>query len=185
MTDESLKPQSVQWKQLFVASFGFGAGIAIAVICVAAAILWYTSRPAKVPPWNQNAVTVKYADHYVTTSQRPVFTFRYTLENHTDGDYELPTGDSLYKILPEGKGLERDVSLKWAGGTFLPAGQKVNVGIQIDHEYNEAYPYEQRDNGEQLNAFMNRRLSEIEGFVVLDQVKRYEIRFPKPPDAKP
>jgi len=32
---------------------------------------------------------------------------------------------------------------------------------------------------------MAHRLAEINGFVALDEINRYEIRFPKPADPKP
>jgi hypothetical protein len=185
MADQPLIPRSVRWKELFVVSAGIGAGVAVAVIALAVAAVWYTSRPVKARPWNQTAITAKYADLDVTKGQRLVLTFRYTLENHTHHDYELPNSAGIYKVLPEGKGLERDAKLKWDGGTSLPAGQKINVGIQMEYAYTEGYSSEQWDNDAKLNAFIIRRLSEIDGFAALDEINRYEIRFPLPTDVKP
>jgi hypothetical protein len=180
MADQSSRPQS-WWKRLFVVSAGVSAGITFAVIVVALAFFWYTNRPVKARPWNQTAVTAKYTDLYLTTGRPLVLTFRYTLENHTDHDYELPSSGSIYKVLADAKGLDRDGSLKWDGGTSVLAGQKVNVGIHVEYEYTG----ENTDLNEKLTAFINRRLSEIDGFAALDQLNRYEIRFPKPPDIKP
>jgi hypothetical protein len=184
MADHSGRPHA-WWKNLFVISAGIGAGVTLAVVAVAVVFFWYTNRPVKAPPWNRTAVTAKYTDLYLTTGQPLVFTFRYTLENHTGHDYELPSSGSIYKILAEGKGLERDTTLKWDGGTSLPAGQKINIGIQIQYPYSETYSRDEKENSEKLNAFTNRRLAEIDGFAALDEVNRYEIRFPKPPDEKP
>jgi len=107
-------------------------------------------------------------------------TFGYTLENHTGRDYELPAASYIYKALANGKGLQQDVTVKWEGGTSIPAGQKVHIGIQIAYEYPDGQP----KLGDQFDAFTHRRLAEIEGFVALDQVNRFEIRFPKPPTMK-
>lgn len=172
-------------EEAFCYSLGIGAGGTLTIAAVALALSWYTNRPVKLGPWNQTAITAEYADLYLTTGQRLVFTFRYTLTNHTNHDYELPSSVNIYKVLAEGKGLERDATLKWDGGTSLPAGQKMNVGIHIEYAYTEAYSSSDRDNGEKLDAFTKRRLSEIGGFTVLDGINRYEIRFPKPPDVKP
>jgi hypothetical protein len=180
MADQSSRPHA-WWKKLFVVSAGVSAGVTFAVIVGAVAFFWYTNRPVKARPWNQNAVTAKYTDLYLTTGRPLVLTFRYTLENHTDHDYELPSSGSIYKVLADGKGLDRDASLKWEGGTSVLAGQKVNVGIHVEYEYTA----DNTDFDEKLTAFTKRRLSEIDGFAALDQLNRYEIRFPKPPDIKP
>jgi hypothetical protein len=177
MTDQSSPP--AWWKKLFVISMGVGAGVTLGL--VVAVFFWYTNRPVKVRPWNQTAITAKYTDLYLTTSRPLVLTFRYTLENHTDQDYELPSSGSIYKVLTGGKGLDRDESLKWEGGTSVLAGQKVNVGIHVEYQYTGG----NTDSDEMLTAFTKRRLSEIDGFAALDQLNRYEIRFPKGPDPKP
>ncbi len=174
MADQS---SPVWWKKLFVISVGASIGVTFAVITVALAFVWYTNRPVKVRPWNQTAITAKYTDLYLTTGKPLVLTFRYTLENNTGHDYELPGTEHLYKVLADGKGLDRDETLKWEGGTSLLAGQKVNVGIHIEYEYT--------GNNDLDDQLTKRRLSEIDGFAGLDQVNRYEIRFPKPPDLKP
>jgi len=57
---------------------------------------------------------------------------------------------------------------------------EVNVGIHVEYEYTEGTA----DLDEKFNAFTKGRLSEIEGFAALDQLNRYEIRFPKPPEVK-
>jgi len=59
------------------------------------------------------------------------------MKNHfpklTGRDWTLPTADALYKVLASGKGLERDATLKWDGGPSVPAGQRINVGLQIEY----------------------------------------------------
>src|SRR5262249_39145432 len=179
MTDQSSSP--AWWKKLFVMSLGVGAGVTLAFIAAAVVFFWYTNRPVTLRPWNQTAITAKYTDLYLTTSRPLVLTFRYTLENHTGRDYELPSSGSIYKVLADGKGLDRDQSLKWDGGTSILAGQKVNIGIHLEYEYTGAAT----DSDEMLTAFTKRHLSEIDGFAAMDQMNRYEIRFPKGPEPKP
>lgn len=184
MTDQSLISRSTRAKRLFVISAGIGAGITLAIVAVTFAAFWYRSRPVKPGPWNRTAITAEFTGLSVEISGPLVSTFRYSAENHTGHDYELPANGSIYKILAERKGLERDGTLQWAGGRFLPAEQKINIAIQI--EYPGASDTDRND-PEKLTAFMKRRLAEIEGFAALDEANRYEIRFliPKPPDTKP
>jgi hypothetical protein len=37
------------------------------------------------------------------------------------------------------------------------------------------YPEREKDNGEKLAAFMDRRLKELDGFVLFDKTRRYKI----------
>lgn len=184
MTDESLIKRSASVKRLFVVSAGIAAGVTLAIVTVAIVAFWYTSRPVKPGAWDRTAIMAQYTGLSVKTSDPLVFTFRYSVENHTGLDYNFPTPTNIYKILPEGKGLERDESLRWGDATSLPAGQKINIAIQIEYEFREASEGDRND-PEKLTEFVKRRLAEIEGFAALDEAKRYEITFPKPPDAKP
>ncbi len=168
------------WRALFIRAAGFGAGLSLIAVVLVGPVVWYFNRPAVVHPWNQEAVTAKFADLLARTGNPLVLTFRYTIENHTGRDYELPAAESLYKVLANGKGLEREATLEWDGGTSVPAGQIVNVGIHIEYEYTDGSV----DLDAKLNLFTKRRLAEIEGFSALDQINRFEIRFPKPPEVK-
>src|SRR5512139_4271356 len=159
--------KTARWKILFIRAAGFGAGVTLVAVVAVGLVVWCINRPTAMRPWNREAVTAKYTNLYVRTGQPLVFTFRYTLENHTGRDYELPATDNLYKVLANGKGLERDANLKWDVGTTVPAGQKVNVGIHVEYEYTEGTA-----DLEKLNAFTKRRLSEIDGFAALDQPNR-------------
>jgi hypothetical protein len=172
---EQPNTSSASTKKLFVVSAGATAGAALILVVLVSSVVWYANRPAKARPWNQTAVTAAYSNLYLTTGRPLVFTFRYTLDNHTGLDYQLPGNESIYKVLAEGKGLDRDARLKWEGGTTVLAGQKVVVGIHVEYDYTD-----DDSNDEKLAAFAKRALSEIDGFAALDQLNRYEIRFPKP-----
>ena len=182
------------WKATFLRAAGFGAGVAVVALAAIGGGAWYAMHPPVVGPWNRDAVTAKYADLYVRFQQKSaldaiaprtasallLFTFRYTIENQSGRDHVLPSADSVYRVLVNGKGLERDTSVRWDGGPSVPSGQSVNVGIQVEYECPEGTG----ELDEKLNEFTKRRLSEMEGFVALDQVNRYEINFPKPPEVK-
>jgi hypothetical protein len=46
------------------------------------------------------------------------------------------------------------------------------------NEYNDAYPERDWDNDEKLAAFLNRRVKELDGFVLFDKTTRCEIVLP-------
>lgn len=175
--DEGLGQNS--WKRIFVRAAGAGFGAVLCVAVILGAGIWYFGRTSPEPPWNSDAIVARYADLYMTIGNRMVVTVRYTIENRSGQDYVLPSSENLYKVLADGKGLERDPTLKWDGGPIVPAGQLVNVGIQVSYDYEGS----SQDTGE-ISVFTNRRLAEIEGFAMLDPVKRYDVRFPKPPGFK-
>jgi hypothetical protein len=112
--------------------------------------------------------------------------FRYIIQNTTPYDYCLPNdSEAAFIQLPNTKGLAKDYEITWDKGTCVPTGQKVAVSFRLSYDYSKySFPKSDRDNIEKLSAFMNRRLSEIDGFVILDTRNRYQINFPKGWDYK-
>lgn len=166
------------WQKIFIRSAGFGAATALAVIV--GLWIWYSSRPVPPKPWNSQAISSKFSDLYVNTGDRIIVEFRYSLESSLDLDYTFPLDkDSVFVILPEEKGLEKKPEMEWPSGVILPAHQRINIAFRIPFDYNESYPKKQRDDLDKLGAFMNRRLKELDGFVILDRKNRYEIKFAK------
>lgn len=172
---------SNRWKRWFAIGAGFGAGAVVALLLTAASLIWYSNRPASARPWNKKAITATYGDFFLTIQgERTTFTFRYVLENHTGRDWTLPSVDALYKVMANDKGLERDTTLKWNGGPVIPVGQRINVGLQIEYDYTGgANPAPAI-----LKTFVDERLAKIEGFAALDEVNRYDLRLPKPPEIR-
>ena len=169
-----------RWQVLFFRAAGFGAGFAAALVIATAGWLFYQSLPETPKPWNRDVIKATFADLKVNTGERPIATFKYTLENTTRHDYYLPTDDkSAFVILPGGKGMSQDEELAWDKGSYLPPGQKVTVSFWVTYDYNDSYPKNDRGNLDKLSKFMGRRLKELEGFAVLDRANRYQIVFPK------
>src|SRR5215813_4828305 len=80
------------WQRIFLKAAGFGAGFAAFLVATIAGWLVFKSLPETPKPWNRDAIKAKYADLYLNTGDRPVVTFKYTLENTTPHDYYyLPT----------------------------------------------------------------------------------------------
>ena len=168
------------WKKVFIRSAGFGFGAIMAIALIVGLWLWYNSRPKPVKPWDSQAITSCFSDLQVSVGDRIIAEFRYSLESSLDHDYVLPSDDeSAFIVLPDGKGLAKKENLEWPKGAILPAHQKISITFKIPFDYNDFYPRKHRDDLGKLNAFMKRRLKEIEGFVILDRKRRYEIKFPK------
>jgi hypothetical protein len=178
----------VGWKRVLLIGAGFGAGFAITLAAIVGAFVWYQSRPAKEPDWNTRAIKATFKDIGITTSvAKPKFTFSYSLENTTSLDYSVDATSqvTLMATLPDGKGFEPDEALSLPPSVYIPAKQKVVVSISKEAEYNDSYPARDRDDGEKLAIFMNRRLKELDGFVLFDKAHRYKIIFPNGwPDTK-
>lgn len=172
---------SNRWKRWFAIGAGFGAGAVVTAFLTTAIVIWYSNQPATARPWNKKAITATYADFYLAIQgQRATFTFRYIVANSTGRDWTLPPIDALYKVLANDKGLERDATLKWDGGPLIPVGQPINIGLQIEYDYTEWTD----PPPEVLKQFVDGQLKGIEGFAALDEVNRYDVRFPKPPETK-
>ena len=159
---------------------GFGAGFAVAITLLIGGWTYLESLPSTPKPWNRGAVTASFADLFVEAGDRIVVTFRYTVENKTMQDYYLPSDNqSVLTILPSEKGYASEPELGWDRGAYIPANQKIAVSFRMIYDYNDAYPKTDSNNVNKMNAFLKRRLKEIEGFAILDKEHRYEIMFPK------
>ncbi|MGH2567801.1 MAG: hypothetical protein ACRDGA_05635, partial [Bacteroidota bacterium] len=170
----------VAWQRILLKAAGFGAGFAGVLIGALAIWLWIQSMPETPRLWNRDALKASFEEIFVNTGDRPVATFKFILENTTPHDYHLPSDPkSAFILLPEGKGMSQEEELIWDRGAYVPSGQKVTVSFQVSYNYNEAYPKTDRDDLDKLSKFMNRRLKELDGFAVLDRVKRYQIIFPR------
>src|SRR3990170_4750016 len=108
------------WQRILLKAAGFGAGFAALLVATFAIWLFVKSLPEKPRQWNRDAIKATYADLSVTTGERPVAAFRYTVENTTPHDYYLPTdAKSAFLILPEGKGMTHEEQLTWDAGAYV------------------------------------------------------------------
>ena len=129
------------WQRIFFRAAGFGAGFAASLVVVAVGWLLYQSLPETPSLGNRNVIKATFADLLMNPDERPVATFRYTLENTTPHDYYLPSdGKSAFIVLSEGKGMSPDEQLVWEQGAYLPSGQKVTVSFRVTYDYNDSYP---------------------------------------------
>jgi len=154
---------------------------------------WHESQPHEAK-WNSTAIRATFKQVGFTASvPRPTLIFSYVLENTTDADYSIENDKSKVLVmaaLPDSKGLEQNETLSLTPSE-IPARQKVLVSLSKEADYNDAYPERDKDNMEKAAPFLNRRLKELDGFVLFDKTHGYKIILPngwpganKPADPK-
>lgn len=168
------------WRRLTLQSAAFGAGAAIALAALFFAFSSYRDRPHPDEPFDKVALKARYHELTVSAGDSIALHFTYVIENTTDFDYSLkPTDDfTVLTALPNDKGLGGEpISLFKAA--YIPAKHKVAVTFDQFYDY-EQYGLNKQgmQNDDELSAFLNRRLSDKAGFVLIDKRKRYEVIFP-------
>jgi hypothetical protein len=179
------------WKRIFLKAAGFGAGVVAATAIVGALFFWYTTRPVKLKSWNRGAIT---ADYYrVSTSERPdsKLEFEYVLENKTDMDYELQkfSAPRVAARLEDTNSLtgfadENEIVLRLP--VFVPAHQKTRItittpsyGFSALTQLTSSSTLDERHKYyAEVAAYVTKRLSNLNGFVLFDESNRYQVDLP-------
>lgn len=176
------------WQKILLAAAGFGAGFAVVLAISFSVAGWLAHRPK---PWTSTAITAKPTHLVVETSGEELhFRFRYALTNHTRSDYIVagPENAALMKRIPEDSSLQRLDGAVWDDTIRIPAGQSVNVVFDVPirlADYNtSAEELNSADaNSNQMPAkysqFVDSRLKEMNGLVLIDYVNKYRIDLPR------
>lgn len=188
------------WKRLFVISISAGGGFALVLAILAGGLFWYKSRPKAPSVWNSNAVTAKFAtlEFSNNPADNVLFFFNYDLENNTDLDYRFlgraadePKGWTRVEVVPtvgavsvfilkklkSSDSLAQDDDINW-DSVFLPARKKVRFQIRVSYPYDDSFRATEKNDLRKANAFVERRLEKVDGFVLFDEVNRHEVKFP-------
>ena len=186
------------WKKALFIGVGWGLGTAIGLVLLVGGFFWYQSRPKPpVPPkpWNTTAIKADY-DYATAEGEKNTILFYYTLENTTDFDFHIESGDhtlmsaTLLKqknLSPFGESEKIDYPI------FVPAKKRIRFPIHINYSYplrekENANLEERRKYRRDLEQYLSDELTNLDGFDLLDEINRYEIVFPagwkKEPDGK-
>jgi hypothetical protein len=164
--------------RLRAAGVSVGGGLLVAAIVIAT-WTYFEDRRTPAKPWNHDAIKASFVEITFDVGDKVVSNFQYSVDNSTDQDYQLPTDPkSAFVVLPDGRGLSQDKEIGWMPGTYIPAQHKVVVTFHLTYDYNESFPKSEQDNRDKMAPFFNRRLKELDGFVILDKAMRYQIDFP-------
>jgi hypothetical protein len=174
-------------KKIAVVSFSFGAGIAFIAALIIGGFFWYESKPKPPAPWNTTAITPKY-DHIGTEEEFNYLVFYYILQNNTDYDYQI---SDLSNIVILAK-LKRQDSFSGDKDSpylttdypiFIPAGKRLRFGIHLRYPSGkrlkaDASIEERKKFRKELEKYVDKKLSNLNGFSLFDEMNRYQIDFP-------
>ncbi len=179
------------WKRILLGAAGFGAGAVVAIAIVVALFFWYKSRPVKPKPWNRSAITAEYYRVSATDQPDSKLEFQYVLENKTDKDYELQkySAPKIAARLEDTNSLtgfadENQIVLELP--VFVPAHQKTRITITmpsygfsaLTHPTSSSTAEERRKYRAEVAAHVTKQLSNLNGFVLFDESKRYQVDLP-------
>jgi hypothetical protein len=168
------------------------AVITLALWIVAGSLLRYVSEPNPARAWNEKALLVSDAPRFDLYGEKgPVITLAYNVKNTTNSDYSIETPRlRIVAVLPDGALLDLPVKefVTVRTPVFIPAYRIGLVVLQLkglhapdrnQSESEEAYHERLRQ------QIMNELLSHVDGFVLLDDLTRYQINLPVGATAKP
>jgi hypothetical protein len=160
---------------------GFGAGFALVGAIILGLCVWWLDRPVKPKPWNSHAITPGGKNQLEIQVRGEVFYLEPTCDwkNNTASDYSVPDSGTVMRVDVDNGGLEKLDDATWGKNIVIPAGQTVNVKLDL--------PYTLSDYGEtasslsdfsKLSAFADKRMKGIRDLKFFDYSERYEIDCP-------
>jgi len=174
------KPMPSSWKAALLKSIGAGVGFAFTLSAISSMLFWYSNRPKPEKPWNSSAIkAIGTGTQFSAQTDRLVCDFRYSLQNATGKDYKPPSDVKLMERLAQDMSYRDVPNMVLEQNLYIPSGQKVNVSIILPIMYSDFnFSQEKANDEKQLSAFVDRRLAEIDGFVLFDTTSRYKVDFP-------
>jgi hypothetical protein len=171
-------------KAMYVRAFAFGSGLAVTVVLLAGAVIWYHGRPE---PWNDRALkavlsNIKKEQPTLLDQVAPRKTadngnldFTYVVENRTSKDYSTD-GSSVVAMVRRPDGFAAsEASIRVRYPTFSPSGQKVIITISIP--YGDVLDPVESD--VDVRRAIREKLPKLSGFVLFDRSSHYQIELPK------
>jgi hypothetical protein len=167
------------------------AGITLAFCIAGGSVLWHLSRPKPTKPWNEKALVVVDTPEFDLYDEKdPTIALDYIVSNTTISDYSIETPRlKIVAVLANGTlsdplGEERVIVRT---PIFIPANRIGMIVLHLKGVHAPERNQSESDKGyhERLRQVMNDRLSNVHGFVLFDDVNRYQINFPGWATTKP
>jgi hypothetical protein len=167
------------------AGFGVGVGSALGLMIGAFALYRWTQRPPL--PWNEAAVVATFdrvqAEY---TEKGQTVLFRFVFENKTDSDYSVKDPKNALTVMGRLKGQQSLVAERATGEItvdpiFLPARQRQTVYVHLKFAINPPIPANVlgETRREAIGKYLNDHAGNLDGFIVFDEARRYQIKLPK------
>lgn len=167
--------------------------IIIAEVFAATAIifgfsLWAENRLRIPDPWNKTAITAIY-DSIGTEGSQNYLVFYYTLQNNTAFDYELSDLSNVILMADLKKqdsfaGQKNNKILQPNYPVMIPAKQRLRFAVHLRYPYDkslneDASADDRKKYRKELEAYVNKHISSLNGFVLFDENHGYQIELPK------
>lgn len=175
-------------KRWIITGASFGIGLAVTLLLAVGAYLWYEGRPKPPRPWNTYAISAHY-DSVDTEGDENTIVFYYTLQNDLDYDYRILDASNVVLMAKLAKqkslsGSKNDQYLKCDIPVLIPAKQRVRFPVHLGYPYKKArktaVSREEREKfRREIESYLNEELTNLDGFVLFDEMNRYQINFPK------
>src|SRR5271163_1226908 len=175
----------MEWKRPLFIGIGWGLGTAVGLVILVGGFLWYLNRPKPPKPWNTSALRAEY-DDVSTEGDKNYIIFRYTLENPTDFDYHLEDGSTILMSVR----LKRENVLTPASEVatidfpvFVPAKKRIRFVIYTPYAYPikekaDSSGDERKKYSDEVEKYVQTKMTNLDGFDLLDKSNRYEVIFP-------
>jgi hypothetical protein len=164
-------------KRAIFIGLSFGAGFAI--------MLWYQSRPK---PWNTKAITASYINAD-TEGKLKLIVFYYYMTNNTNYDYIIQDNKNIYLAI---KLKNKDINGKKADDSmatidyplFIPAKHSLQIQLHLLYSGpDKTQTVQTREDiskyHKEVEAYVSKELSDLDGFVIFDENNHYKIDFPR------
>jgi hypothetical protein len=168
-----------------------GAGAALMLCFLGAAVLWYISRPKPIRPWNDKALIANDMPGFGRDSDDSTFSFSYTVQNATGSDYALDSFQQpkLLAVIDDGS-LSNPIDEKrlvLRTPIFIPSHQKGTITIRLKALKAPEQKQDEPDDTyhERLRQYLNDHIKSVEGFVLFDESNRYQVNLMRWAAKKP
>jgi hypothetical protein len=184
MTDS---PPINSWKRIAIRSFFGGVGVAVTLGIITGGAIWYDSRPKPPKPWNTKAVTATWDTmEFTVGASNEIYSFPvqfyYDVKNNTDKNFDIKDANlKPMAVLADGNafskefGQYQDGAATVDGPDFIPPGGTGRVTLQVSYFFPQDYTKADKADGSKIVKVLNFRLKELGGFVLFDELNRYQI----------
>jgi hypothetical protein len=161
---------------------------------ISGALLFFTftrlSKQAVAPKppevWNSSAIRSSFQGLQVkeVDPAHAALVFTYDLENTTDSDYRLAKDPKVLIMgrLKSSSTLKAEDAMQINNSIFLPARNRARVALEMSYPFNwpaQMFPGQVGPvTQEKFRAFVTRKVADLQGFILFDQSRRYQIELP-------
>lgn len=160
-------------------------GVSAAILSTAAGFVVSKIRHAELASkhpeaWNSDAIKATFAGIQVReiNSASAAVIFFYDLENTTDFDYRIEDGPNmnfLSRLKSDGS-LSSEDQPRLDHAAFVPARNRTHIGVELVRPFQWPTQSGAASDG-QFREFVKRQTSNLEGFVLFDENRRYQVEL--------